>query len=157
MAGPSTTLNLLDESLNIVSRVTNQVIQNRLLASAAQDIDELRPQLEPRAEEFADDAKRRLAERGEREAESLRRTLITQRDRVAAELERHEKDYRQLAFGFAQDEIRELHANNRHWRIRLGQFDRDIEAEPDRIREFYKVRAQRIEPIGLVYLWPETN
>ena len=40
---------------------------------------------------------------------------------------------------------------------RLEQFDRDLEREPQRIREFYEVRAKRIEPVGLVYLWPETN
>ena len=82
---------------------------------------------------------------------------MDQRARVAAELERHEKDYRQLAFGFAQDELRELDANIRHWRNRLGQFDREIESEPERVQEFYQVRAQRIEPVGLIYLWTETN
>ena len=45
----------------------------------------------------------------------------------------------------------------RSWRIRLEQFDRDLEREPQRIRAFYKVRAKRVEPVGLVYLWPETN
>ena len=45
----------------------------------------------------------------------------------------------------------------RSWRIRLEQFDRDLEQEPQRIRDFYEVRATRIEPVGLVYLWPETN
>ena len=24
-------------------------------------------------------------------------------------------------------------------------------------RAFYEVRAKRVEPVGLVYLWPETN
>ena len=43
------------------------------------------------------------------------------------------------------------------WRIRLKQFDRDLEEEPKRIRKFYKVRAKRVEPVGLVYLWPETG
>ena len=155
--GQTTTLNLLDESLASIGRAPNEVIQNRLLASAGQDIKELRPQLEPRAEEFAAEAKRKLEARGQADAEALRRTLMDQRARVAAELERHEKDYRQLAFGFAQDELRELDANIRHWRNRLGQFDREIEAEPERVREFYQVRAQRIEPVGLIYLWPETN
>ena len=37
------------------------------------------------------------------------------------------------------------------------QFEQDLANEPDRIRDFYAVRAQRIEPVGLVYLWPETN
>ena len=155
--GETTTLGLLEEALANSRATPNEVIQKRLAASAGQDIEELRPQLEPRAEEFGAEARRKLEARGRREAEAMRRTLIDQRDRVAAELERHEKDYRQLAFGFAQDEIRELDANIRHWRNRLEQFDREIEEEPERIKEFYQVRAQRIEPVGLIYLWPETN
>ena len=50
-----------------------------------------------------------------------------------------------------------MEADLRHWQRRLGQFDRDLEREPARIRAFYEVRAQRVEPVGLVYLWPETN
>jgi hypothetical protein len=41
--------------------------------------------------------------------------------------------------------------------VRLEQFERDLEHEPQRIRDFYEVRARRVEPVGLVYLWPETN
>jgi hypothetical protein len=39
--------------------------------------------------------------------------------------------------------------------MRGTEVDRD--SEPQRIREFYEVRAQRVEPVGLVYLRPETN
>ena len=42
-------------------------------------------------------------------------------------------------------------------RMRLEQFDRDLEKEPQRISEFYEVQARRVEPVGLVYLWPESN
>ena len=56
-----------------------------------------------------------------------------------------------------QEETRQLQADMRHWQRRLAQFDRDLEQEPGRIEAFYKVRAQRVEPVGLVYLWPETN
>jgi hypothetical protein len=45
----------------------------------------------------------------------------------------------------------------RAWEIRLEQFERDIDVEPRRVREFYEVHARRVEPVGLVYLWPETN
>lgn len=56
-----------------------------------------------------------------------------------------------------EEEKRQLEADVRSWRIRLVQFDRDLEVEPDRIREFYEVKAKRIEPVGLVYLWPVTG
>ena len=37
------------------------------------------------------------------------------------------------------------------------QFDTDIEREPERIRRFYDIQRTRVEPVGLVYLWPESN
>ena len=151
------TLGILDQALTSGSATPNEVIQRRLLDSAPRDIEELRPQLEPRAEEFARVAMERLAERGEREATSLRQTLEEQRRRVVAELKDRQEDYDQLLLKYLQEEVRQLDADMRHWRMRLEQFDRDLKEEPDRIREFYRVRAQRVEPVGLVYLWPETN
>ena len=151
------TLTLLDESMVGTAGAPNQVIQRKLLDSAARDVEELRAQLEARAEEYATIAKDRLADRGEREAAALRETLVDQRKRVIEELERHEAEYRQLSLDYAREEERQLQANMAHWRLRQDQFERDLANEPDRIRDFYAVRAQRIEPVGLVYLWPETN
>ena len=151
------TLTLLDESMVGTTGVPNQVIQRKLLDSAARDIEELRPQLEARAEDYAAAAKDRLAERGEREAAALRETLLDQQERVVKELERHETEYGQLSIDYDTDEERQLQANMAHWGLRQKQFEQDLANEPDRIRDFYAVRAQRIEPVGLVYLWPETN
>jgi hypothetical protein len=36
----------------------------------------------------------------------------------------------------------------------VGRIDGEKESEPARIRRAYEVRARRLEPIGLVYLWP---
>jgi hypothetical protein len=32
-----------------------------------------------------------------------------------------------------------------------------LKTEPDRIASIYEVQAKRIEPVGLVYLWPVTG
>ena len=48
-------------------------------------------------------------------------------------------------------------ADARHWERRLAHFDADLEREPERIRRFYDIQLTRVEPVGLVYLWPETN
>ena len=152
------TMTLLNESLRASAGQTPAaVIRERLLAAAARDIEELLPQLEPRALELAAVAIEKLAERGKREAASLTETLKNQRARVEEELVRYDRDFAQLTFGFADEETRQLKSNISSWRSRLEQFECDLEREPGRIREFYEVRAQRIEPVGLVYLWPESN
>jgi superfamily II DNA or RNA helicase len=154
----SKTLELLEKSIAESAQHTpNEVIQSRLLASAARDISELLPQLEPRAKELAAIAIERLHQRGKREATDLSETLQRQRDRVRQELIRTEGEFQQLTLGFDEDDKRQLDANMRSWRVRLDQFDKDIAQEPQRIQDFYDVRAQRIEPVGLVYLWPESN
>ena len=38
-----------------------------------------------------------------------------------------------------------------------SQIETDIDEEPERIRRTYDVTADRLEPIGLVYLWPVTG
>jgi superfamily II DNA or RNA helicase len=152
------TLDLLDHSLGASGRRgPGEAIQRQLLAAAPRDIEELLPQLEPRAEELAALAIDKLRKRGEREEKDLRETLERQRERVREELEKTEPKFEQLTLEFGEDERRQLESDMRSWRTRLAQFDRDLESEPQRIREFYEVRAQRIEPVGLVYLWPETN
>jgi superfamily II DNA or RNA helicase len=152
------TLDLLDQSLTRAGgQSPSKTIQDRLLASAPRDIQELLPQLEPRANEVAALAVDRLRKRGEREAKDLRETLEAQRQRVREELEKHEGAFTQLTLDYDEGEKRQLDTNMRSWRARLAQFDHDLEREPARIRAFYEVQATRIEPVGLVYLWPETN
>ena len=90
-------------------------------------------------------------------ARQLRVNLERQRQRVEAELGKHEAAQVQLSLEFNDEEKRQRQADVTAWRRRLSQFDRDLETEPSRIRQFYEVRAQRVEPVGLVYLWPDTG
>jgi hypothetical protein len=152
------TLEILDSSLGDRGRgTTNDAIQRKLLGAAPLDIKELLPQLEPRAEELAALAIEKLRKRGEREEKDLREILERQRERVREELGKHEKDFAQFTFDFGDEEKRQLESDMRSWRSRLEQFERDLEREPQRVGDFYEVRAKRVEPVGLVYLWPETN
>ena len=151
------TLDLLEQALARPDRSPHETVRARLLEAAARDIGDLLPQLEPRAEELAAVAAERLRERGARESRELEDTLRRQRERVVEELERHEGRFRQITLDFDDEERRQLQSNMRYWRTRLEQFDRDLAQEPPRIRAFYEVQAQRVEPVGLVYLWPETN
>ena len=150
------TLERLESALHD-ARAPGETINQRLLDTAARDIGDLLPQLEERAAAVAQTAEERLRERGEREERQLRETLEGQRRRVEAELAKHDAAALQLAFEFSDDERRQREADVASWRTRLAQFDRDLETEPARIRAFYEVRASRVEPIGLVYLWPDTG
>ena len=58
---------------------------------------------------------------------------------------------------FNDDERRQKGRDRRYWETRLGELHRERETEPERIRALYEVKARRVEPIGLVYLWPVTN
>ena len=152
------TLDLLERSLGDHGRRSpGEAILRKLLDVALRDIKELLPQLEPRAEELAELAIEKLRKRGEREERDLRETLERQRERVREELTKHELDFTQFTFEFGNEEKRQLESDMRSWRSRLAQFERDLEREPRRVRDFYEVRAKRMEPVGLVYLWPETN
>ena len=153
------TLALLDESLGGRGPGPNEIVQRRLLGAAPRDIDELLRHLEPRAKASAREAAERLLQRGEREAQLLHETLERQRGRVMEEIEAHRREFSQIAIDFGDDEggRQQLEANMRHWERRLSQFDADLEREPERIRRFYDIQRSRVEPVGLVYLWPETN
>lgn len=152
------TLDLLDQSLaRTGAREPSETIRAKLLATAARDIEELLPQLEHRAERAAVDAERRLADRGRIEESKLAETLKAQKERVLAALEKQTGAGKQLSLGFSAEEQRQVEANIRAWHRRIDAFDRDIETEPGRVRELYKVATRRVEPLGLVYLWPETT
>ena len=149
------TLALLDDALTRQAEQPDRVVRERLLNAAPTDVEALRPQLEQRAKALVEDALAKLTERGKAEAAQLTAILHRQRNRVVEELAHH--DNRQLALNFNADETEQLEADKRHWRRRLAQFDQDLAQEPERIKAFYEVRARRVEPVGLVYLWPETN
>jgi hypothetical protein len=40
---------------------------------------------------------------------------------------------------------------------RLEAIDRELSTEPDELRALYQIRLNRLEPVGLVYLWPTTR
>jgi hypothetical protein len=116
------------------------------------DVHELLPFLEERGAEVAADARQQLATRADAEAKAMKDILISQRDRVS----RTEERSRQLRFEL-DEEVRQLQANRRHWERRLGEIEKEIDEEPERVRQAYDVTAERLEPVGLAYLWPVTG
>ena len=154
-AGELTTLASLQTALDEAGqdRIPDQV-RKRLEVSAQADIADLLPHLERRAADFAEQAKGRLAERSDAEKRSMIELLQRQRKRIA---EAAGKDDRQLMLDFDEAERRQREADRRAWARRLKAIETELEIEPRRIADTYRVRAIRVDPIGLVYLWPRTG
>jgi hypothetical protein len=127
-------------------------VQKRLLATLPRDMSDLLPHLEERARRIAEKAVEKLDARGSREARDMKALLESQRDRIRKTLEAHERP--QLRLDFDEEEKRQLEADRRHQTSRLASLEAELVSEPDRIRAVYDVKATRIEPVGIVYLWP---
>jgi superfamily II DNA or RNA helicase len=154
------TIDLLEEALLQRSpHKINESILSQLLSSAARDVAELLPHLETRAREYAQDASKKLNDRGTAEAKAMQDILEQQKKHIEKTAAKHAKDDpNQLRLQFPNDEERrQLEANKRHWGKRLASLEHELRTEPERIRAVYDIKATRIEPVGLAYLWPVTG
>lgn len=124
----------------------------RVAGWVQRDIADLRSTLVERAVARRADVARVLEQRGREEADGLTQLLTQQIARIHAEQRR---DDRQFALGFDEAQVRQRDADRRSWEGKLTRLDDELIGEPARLLASYDVRATRIEPIGMVYLWPE--
>lgn len=150
-SGEEKTLNQLEEALRDAREAPGSAVA-RIQALIERDIVDLVPTLEKISTERLTAVTAQLKKRGEEEARSLTDLLDQQRSRIA----RAAKDFdpNQLTLDLVPEERREREADRRHWEGRLTRLERELREEPDRLRNSYEVRAHRLEPIGIVYLWP---
>lgn len=152
-ATESKTMQLLESSLGGPKAATvPSGIQARLRESVVRDVEELRPVLEARARDADASAREKLTKRGEKEARDMTQILETQRKHIEATLRKH--GAQQMSFDWTEEEKRQLENDKKHWQRRIIDIGREIETEPARIRAAYQVKATRVEPVGVVYLWP---
>jgi superfamily II DNA or RNA helicase len=151
------TMTLLDAALlEKHERAVPEVILQQLQQAASKDVHELLPHLEQRAEEYARDAAALLEKRALTESKSMREILEQQQKHIESTIDRHDRSP-QLTLNFPDEEKRQLESNRRYWNQRLVALQTELTSEPERIRALYEVRAKRIEPVGLVYLWPTSR
>jgi SNF2 family DNA or RNA helicase len=154
------TLQLLRDSLtHQANRTIDKKVQEQLQATAALDIKDLVAHLQTRGEEYAKVAQEKLTARGQQEAKAMQKILETQKKHIGSAEAKHARAGLQglLPFAENQEEMRQLESNRRHWAKRLTMIERELQTEPQRIADVYQVQATRIEPVGLVYLWPVTG
>jgi hypothetical protein len=150
-SGEERTLNQLEEALRDARKAPDTAVA-RIQTLIARDIADLVPTLEKIAAERRLTVRAQLVNRGELEARSLAELLEQQWSRIG----KAAKDFNpnQLSLDLVPEERREREADRRHWETRLARLERELRDEPNRIRDSYQVQAQRLEPVGLVYLWP---
>ncbi|WP_371416146.1 DISARM system SNF2-like helicase DrmD [Aphanizomenon sp. UHCC 0183] len=126
-------------------------VKERLQKSAAEDVGELIPHLERRAEILAESAKKKLVNRGIKEAAEMKKILEEQQTRIL----NCQKDSQavQLSLPIIEEQ-RQVDADRRHWEKRLKAIALELISEPARIEAAYQVKAVRVEPVGVIYLWP---
>jgi ERCC4-related helicase len=147
-------LDLVEKAL-ADGRSVGSVIAKKLAAEVDRDLRELTSPLGALGDERARRAMDQLFSRGEREAREIVEVLEAQTKRIREMLTT--ADTPQLTLGFSDDERRQLEADQRHWKKRVTSLEEDLASEPARIRRSYEVRAQRVDPIGIIYLWPVTG
>ncbi len=166
-AGEATTIKQLDEALRD-GRSPGANVQDRLGQTVERDIADLRPYLEARAAESEATAKAELTENGGREAEAMAALLQRQIDKVREAMRSKQPPPAPTQLDLfgpspeevkkqAERELRQFEADRRSWDGKLLRLQNELETEPEKVRRGYEVQARRLEPIGLVYLWPATN
>ena len=134
----------------------NKTVESRVLASASEDFAAVWPHIQDEADSLAHEAERKLQSRGAEESEALRQIIEAQRAAIENTIEK--SDQRRLEFEPADRFEREQFEKDvDHMNNRLKRIEDELETEPRQIEELYKVVLSRLEPIGLVYLWPETR
>lgn len=130
-------------------------VRARLKAAIPLDLEALRPALEARGRRAEERARGALAQRAERESAALRKLLDELADRLREELA--EPASAQLELSLSPSERRQLEAERRAQEERLRGLEADRETEVERVRRLYEVIASRLEPLGIVYLWPSAS
>lgn len=130
--------------------------QAKLLAAAPTVFASLWRPIREEADALAHDAERLLRARGVDESQALTTILENQRAAILSEIARRLGD-QQLLFQFDKREAEQFRREKDHMDQRLQSIEREIEREPRQIEAIYQVVLRRLEPVGLVFLWPETR
>lgn len=154
------TLSILEDALSSkIKGSANEIVQSKLKISSSKDITDLLPELENRAKETIQEACDLLKKRGLHESSEMIRILEEQRNKIKQNIKGF--DDAQGAFAFLNDfdasERKQAQDNRRYWEKRLVSLEKELLDEPKRILDSYEITAKRIEPIGIVYLWPRSG
>jgi hypothetical protein len=131
-------------------------LQQRVREAAPRLFSTLWSHVQAEADARAVEAELQLSRRATEESKALEEILRTQRRSIIDEIERRS----QLTLDdlFADKREDEQFRREKLWLDdRLVSIQRELGTEPAQIRELYRVALRRLEPVGLVVLWPDTR
>jgi len=130
--------------------------RERLRASSAADFATLWRHVEIEADARAHDAEDKLRTRARAESAALLKILDTQRAHIEKALKRRAQQ--ELPFGPAEREAKQQWQDETaHLETRLAAAAKERDTEPAAVEALYQVALKRLEPVGLVYVWPQTK
>jgi superfamily II DNA or RNA helicase len=131
-------------------------LQQRVREAAPRLFSALWTHVHAEADARAVEAEQQLVRRGVEESKALEEILRTQRRAIIDEIE--QRSQLTLDQAFADPREDEQFRREKQWLDeRLVSIQRELGTEPPQIRELYRVALRRLEPVGLVVLWPETR
>lgn len=127
---------------------------DRVQAAAPELFAQLWKPIREEADARAVQAVEQLKARGRDESDKLKRILADQRDAIERRLAEQPK----LEFAESEREQRlQLERDKKHMERRLTELAHELTSEPAQIESLYKVELHRLQPVGLVVLWPATR
>jgi superfamily II DNA or RNA helicase len=154
--GETTTLGALADRLAEGPRLhPDAKVQAEVRRRARTDFSTLWTEVRNRAELEEAEARDALRKRGVEEATALREIL----DRQESAIRKTIADERQTRITFSERDKEALDQYLRDVKAMTSRLERIADeraAEPEALRRVYDVTLRRIEPVGVVYLWPES-
>ncbi len=114
------------------------------------------PHVRDEADALAHDAEQKLAQRGADEAKALRAILSGQKAWIEKNLAARKTEGLDLfARKLDKREEEQFRRETDYIAERVGRIDAELEREPAQIEALYRVALRRLEPVGMLVLWPE--
>lgn len=132
-------------------------VREKVTEAAPQLFEQLWSHVTAEADARAQEALLNLERRGLEEADQLRGILDRQKDAIEVELKlkpgQREFDFEELN----KSEQKQAEDDRKHMARRLDAIEREIEEEPEDLKSIYQVSLRRLQPVGLVVLWPKSR
>lgn len=146
----------LDQLESLLARspelTVSDAVRDRLRKVAPNDFATLWSHVKAEADARRHDALQKLTARGAREAEQLRQILERQREAIGQRIT--DKTQLNLFSDTDKRERKQYDDDLKHMERRLREMAAELDREPALVEKSYEVILHRLEPVGLVYLWP---